>query len=90
VGVFEDHVYIQGSGVLEKDGLIFLYTDGLTEARNKEEEEFGPARLVSYVQEHKEEPAGKLTESTIHNLRENWLGTDQEDDWTLMVIKRGM
>jgi sigma-B regulation protein RsbU (phosphoserine phosphatase) len=90
VGVFEDQVYIQGSSTLQQDGIIFFYTDGLTEARSKEDEEFGPQRLVRFVKEHKEEPARKLTESTISNIRENWLGTDQEDDWTLLVIKRGM
>jgi sigma-B regulation protein RsbU (phosphoserine phosphatase) len=90
VGVFEDQVYIQGTAILQRDGIIFLYTDGLTEARNKEEEEFGPQRLVRFVNDRKEEPAKKLTESTIQNIRENWLGTDQEDDWTLLVIKRGM
>ena len=62
----------------------------ITEARNKEDEEFGVQRLVRFVNERKEEPAKQLTESTISNIRENWLGTDQEDDWTLLVIKRGM
>jgi sigma-B regulation protein RsbU (phosphoserine phosphatase) len=90
VGVFEDHVYIQGSATIQPDGLVFLYTDGVTEARNQEEEEFGVPRLVGFVDSKREEPAMHLAESTISNIRESWLGTDQEDDWTILVVKRGI
>lgn len=88
VGVFEDHAYIQGTATIQPGGIVFSYTDGVTEARNKAEEEFGVDRLVKFVEERKKESATDLTESTIRNIRENWLGTDQEDDWTLLVIKR--
>jgi|GEM_PF-5873069 len=89
VGVFEDHVYVQGTATLQQDGLIFLYTDGITEARNSTEEEYGIQRLLQFVSSRKDEPAARLTESTVGNIRKNWLGTDQEDDWTLLIIKRG-
>ena len=88
VGVFEDQMYIQGSTTLEKGGTLVCYTDGVTEARNTQDEEFGVERLLDFVRRNDDVPAPLLPEAIIASIRENWLATDQEDDWTLLIVKR--
>ena len=88
VGVFEDQVYIHGEVTLQPAGTLVLYTDGVTEARNAEEIEFGVERLVEFLRANDDMPAPLLPEAIIGNIRENWLATDQEDDWTLLTLKR--
>jgi phosphoserine phosphatase RsbU/P len=87
VGVFEDQVYIQGNARLEEGSTIVLYTDGVTEARNAEDVEFGVQRLVDFVRQNSPVSAMNLPEAIIAKIRETWLATDQEDDWTLFVVK---
>jgi sigma-B regulation protein RsbU (phosphoserine phosphatase) len=88
VGVFEDQVYIQGTAKVELGGTLICYTDGVTEARNDQDIEYGVDRLLDYVKKNDDIPAPLLPESIISNIREHWLGTDQEDDWTLLILKR--
>jgi sigma-B regulation protein RsbU (phosphoserine phosphatase) len=66
--------------------LLLLYTDGLVEARNPADEEFGKERLAAYVKEHLHQPAALFLEG----LRETAKGFAGEfhDDVTLVVIKR--
>ena len=88
LGVFEDQNYIQGGGRMEKGGTLICYTDGVTEARNDQDAEFEVERLLEFVNLNHDVPAPLLPEAIIANIRENWLATDQEDDWTLLVVKR--
>jgi sigma-B regulation protein RsbU (phosphoserine phosphatase) len=88
LGVFEDQNYIQGNGQIEKGGTLVCYTDGVTEARNNQDEEFQVENLLAFVNQNHDVPAPLLPEAIIGHIREKWLGTDQEDDWTLLILKR--
>ena len=88
VGVFEDQMYIQGEAVLMKGGTLALYTDGVTEARNATDIEYGLERLVPFLAANEDMPAALMPEAIIADIREKWLATDQEDDWTLLILKR--
>lgn len=68
--------------------VIVLYTDGITDALNEAEEEFGAPRLVQVIQEHALETAQELTDQilrAVHAFTEN---AAQFDDLTLVVVKR--
>lgn len=88
VGVFPDQKYGEGQSVLLPGESVVLYTDGLTEARNNEDEEFGMDRLIEISRLNSDSDAPQFTEQIVKYIREKWLGTDQEDDWTLLVLKR--
>jgi serine phosphatase RsbU (regulator of sigma subunit)/predicted ester cyclase len=66
---------------------IFFYSDGLVEAHDPKGEMFGFPRLRALVAEHAEE--GSLGESLLEELYsfvgEGW---EQEDDITLLTLKR--
>jgi serine phosphatase RsbU (regulator of sigma subunit)/rubredoxin len=67
--------------------LLFLYTDGVTEAMNHDGEEFGAARLHEVITRYGEEEAEYVlyqVEKAIHDFRE---GARQHDDITMVAIK---
>lgn len=88
VGVFVDQVYVQGETKIEPGEVMVLYTDGLTEARNDQDEEFGLDQLVDVAQAHSSLAVDPMSEAIIAEIHDRWLGTDQEDDWTLLIMKR--
>jgi sigma-B regulation protein RsbU (phosphoserine phosphatase) len=73
---------------LEPGNLLVIYTDGVTEARNEEEEEFGEARLVSLLQATGEERSA-LTLSNIMQALDEFVGAaPQHDDITCLIVRR--
>jgi sigma-B regulation protein RsbU (phosphoserine phosphatase) len=88
LGVFSTQQYNQGEATLEPSDTLVMYTDGLTEARNQTDEEFGLERLVETARSHGSLSAGMLNSEMIRRIREEWLATDQEDDYTLLIVKR--
>jgi sigma-B regulation protein RsbU (phosphoserine phosphatase) len=88
VGVFLDQPYSQGESALLAGETMVLYTDGLTEARNAEDEEFGLDQLVESARGNLALPVQAMAEAMITEIHDRWLGTDQEDDWTLLILKR--
>lgn len=69
---------------------LVLYTDGLTEARNPDEEMFGEERLQSFVQEHAQLPPEPFCDALLEELRRFTGARDAlalEDDLTLVVVE---
>ena len=67
--------------------IMVLYTDGITEAKDTRNEEFGYDRLATVVQEVKDSSAKQIQEHMINRLYE-FSGTDNiNDDYTTMIVK---
>jgi sigma-B regulation protein RsbU (phosphoserine phosphatase) len=67
--------------------LLVCYTDGVTEAMNKDKtEEYGEERLKECILAHRNKSAGKIMKAIIAEVMEFSLGI-QYDDITLIVIK---
>jgi len=72
---------------LQKDDLLLIYTDGVTEAMNGKREQFGEQRFVEAVKKY-----GKLTSrefiSNLETELKNFTqGYPQNDDITLVAVK---
>jgi serine phosphatase RsbU (regulator of sigma subunit) len=67
--------------------LLVAYTDGLTEAFDKEGQQFGEQRLQETVHDHKKKSARKVLDSIEHSLHAFSGGASQSDDITLLVLK---
>jgi sigma-B regulation protein RsbU (phosphoserine phosphatase) len=77
-----------GQVKLSKDDVLILYTDGVTEAMNKENEEFGTERLEKTILSNLKESSEKIMQ-TIHNEIELFAkGLHQYDDITLIALKK--
>jgi phosphoserine phosphatase RsbU/P len=72
---------------LEKDDVIVLFTDGISEAKNTRDEEFSDERLEKLVLELSHLPATEILNSIKKEVQNFAYGTVQSDDITLMIIK---
>ncbi|MFZ0037002.1 MAG: PP2C family protein-serine/threonine phosphatase [Candidatus Acidiferrales bacterium] len=80
--------YETGVTRLEARDLLVIYTDGVTEARNEDQEEFGDARLVSLLQTVGQEGSAITLSNIMHVLDEFVGGAPQHDDITCLVVRR--
>ena len=74
--------YPQRTITLARDTQLLLYTDGITEAMDSKEEEYGPARLI----EHFLRPEANVG-GLIADVRRFSAGSDQADDATAVLIR---
>jgi len=88
LGVFNNVKYTEESIMIQRGDVLVIYSDGICEAMNDEKEEFGEQRLQEIVLLHKEAPAGILVEKIISAVEVFNRGAPQNDDMTLVVIKR--
>jgi sigma-B regulation protein RsbU (phosphoserine phosphatase) len=65
---------------------LVVFSDGVTEARNAREEEFGEARLVEAVLREGPRPLALLPAAILAAV-EGFTGTPQADDVTLLVAR---
>jgi sigma-B regulation protein RsbU (phosphoserine phosphatase) len=71
---------------LHAGDVLVLYTDGVTEARNETDEEFGLARLERLVDENH----GRSPQEIYHTVEEEvsrFQNHRRQDDFTLIVLK---
>lgn len=68
--------------------ILLLYTDGLTEAPNAEEKEFGGARLADALHSAHAGSARQINTAVLQSVA-NFTGTGTlRDDYTLLTVKR--
>src|SRR5262249_15506238 len=73
---------------LHPGDLVFLLSDGITEAHSGPGSLFGIGRALEVVRTHRREPPGEIIAALLHQVRE-WSGSAQADDMTAIVIKVG-
>ena len=88
VGIVEDFTYKQGRINLKEGDFLVCYTDGVTEAVNETNEEFGMTRLEALILEHKNDCAQPLAAALEQAVIDFSPPGKQFDDITLMVVKR--
>ena len=88
LGIVE-HIELEEKCVtLETGDLVVLYTDGVTDAINADEEEFGLARLTEVIQRTRERSPSDII-AAINDEVMTFVGdVPQFDDFTLVVLKR--
>lgn len=67
---------------------VFLYTDGLTEARNRAGEEYGLDRVCGLASQHIGKTPDGLISECLQDLTSFGDGLKQTDDLTLLVLRR--
>lgn len=87
-GGLEGFVYKNNSTHLNPGEAIVLYTDGITEAFNANDEPFGEQRFEDSLAELYYEDARTVIEEVHNDLGEFIGDTTQSDDITMLVIKR--
>jgi sigma-B regulation protein RsbU (phosphoserine phosphatase) len=85
LGVFPQQKFSSGAAQLAPGDRLILYTDGVTEACDAAEEEFGEVRLLRLLQEHRLAAASALQEKILAVAGEFSRG-HWHDDATLLVL----
>jgi sigma-B regulation protein RsbU (phosphoserine phosphatase) len=88
LGVFDGKTYDQGSVQLSAGDRVVLFTDGITEACSPADEEFGEARLLGVLKEHRVLSAEELQAKILAVVAE-FSGDHWQDDATLLVLAVG-
>jgi sigma-B regulation protein RsbU (phosphoserine phosphatase) len=88
LGLFCEGQYPTETVTLRPGDSLLLYTDGLTEARNVADEEYGEERLSRLTGQRHALRAEALVDACLEDLSTFLAGTPLADDLTLMAIRR--
>jgi serine phosphatase RsbU (regulator of sigma subunit)/anti-sigma regulatory factor (Ser/Thr protein kinase)/PAS domain-containing protein len=72
---------------LKKDDILVLYTDGVIDARNKNNTPFGITRLKNNIKKHTKKTAEEITATLYSQLQKHSYQKQQTDDITIVTIK---
>jgi serine phosphatase RsbU (regulator of sigma subunit) len=86
LGLLRTHRYRDASVVLGNDARLLLYTDGVTEGRSPDGEDFGMARLLDLV-DRPHASAGQLRDDVLSAIAA-WTQGQFDDDVTLLAVVR--
>ena len=89
LGLLPDYDYQQKTVTVEPGETLVLYTDGVTEAMNAEEEEFGVERLQDIFTSSHPREAHAITQLIFDAVDEFAGDTPQSDDVTCLTLCRG-
>lgn len=78
--------YVQQECTLACGDVLFLYTDGITEAMNPEQELFGEARFEAAANRCKNMPPKSVLEGVLHTIQAFAKDAEQADDITALLL----
>ena len=88
VGMFSRERYTVEKLQLSPGDRLFMYTDGLSEARDQTETEYGADRLSKLIGDHRDLQSQALIETCLRDLAAFRAGREKTDDLTIMSIRR--
>ena len=88
LGMFCNAEYCAQRIRLQPGDCLFLFTDGLTEARDASGSEFGVDRLAKFVGQRQALSPDTLAAACLEELRGFSDGTARTDDLTIMILRR--
>lgn len=90
LGILTGITFDEHETTLEPGDVLLMYTDGITEAINAQEEDFGVERLADLVIENADKPAEAMVDE-IKKAVLNFAGDGaQFDDLTMVAVKRAL
>jgi serine phosphatase RsbU (regulator of sigma subunit) len=87
LGAFPEAIYERGETLLKDKDLLFMYSDGLTDAFNEKEEEFGEKRVLELLLYYRHLPVEEIKEKLINGVSEFAQMENLYDDLTLVIMK---
>jgi sigma-B regulation protein RsbU (phosphoserine phosphatase) len=80
--------YEERSFDLQSGDLVALFSDGVTEAHDEEENEYGEARIADFLRPIANETADVIVSKVFEELDRYAGSAPQYDDITLFILKR--
>lgn len=88
LGISVDTIFSRQAASIRPGQILCLFTDGIPETRDAQGVFFGRKRLCHEIRKHASESAKTMSLSILDAVAEFRGDQDQEDDLTLMVIKK--
>jgi serine phosphatase RsbU (regulator of sigma subunit)/DNA-binding NarL/FixJ family response regulator len=88
LGVSEEATWQQKLIKLSPGDLLVMYTDGITEAHNRQGSLFSEARLQEIIQDHRQRSAEEILKAIVGEVSRFTEDAPDQDDMALVVISR--
>jgi sigma-B regulation protein RsbU (phosphoserine phosphatase) len=88
LGVVADTPFQEFTADIEPGDRVLLYTDGLTEAANARDEEYGEDRVRAWLDAHRSTEDRLLIEGLIEDVLRFGSPVRPRDDMTVMTLTR--
>lgn len=90
LGALPETAFVTERLILEQGAILFLYTDGVTEAKSPEDALYGEVRLLKALQAAPRENLIDLVHSIRTEVAHHANGAPQSDDITMLALKMTM
>jgi sigma-B regulation protein RsbU (phosphoserine phosphatase) len=87
VGLMQAGTWVQGQVKLQAGDFLVAFTDGISEAMNDTDDEWGEERLIEATQAIRGAPAKAILDHIMHSADGFVAGAPQYDDMTLIVAR---
>jgi sigma-B regulation protein RsbU (phosphoserine phosphatase) len=87
LGVLPDLTYTQDKTILAPGDMLVMYTDGVTESMNENEEEYTDQRLTNLLSASDAQIPNELTLEILEDVRSHQGEAEQSDDITLLAAQ---
>jgi len=87
IGVIPGQSYERGFHRLEKGDVFIACTDGITEAMDREGNEYGLERLIASVSNHRQRKPQEIVNRVLNEVDEFSRGGAHEDDRVVLILK---
>ena len=88
LGIMPNYAFQQTEYQLQLQETLIFYTDGVTEAINDKDEQYGMERFIAKIEEYNSQsPLNKIID-VVNNDLHAYQGDKQFDDITIMMIRR--
>lgn len=87
LGAFSGAAFEEETLHLDEQDIVVMFTDGVTDARNRHDKEFGEDRLISCVTAHHAQPTSDVVKAILGTVWDFCEKAQQTDDITVVVTR---
>ncbi len=88
IGMFAMARYQSATTTLQPGDVVVIFSDGVTEAQNGENDQFGEERLLETMRLHRTGTASEMVQAITKAVSDFAAGAPSADDLTLVVVRR--
>ena len=87
IGIYPDYHFNEKIVEISSGDTLIVYSDGIIEAINNDEEQFGEQRLLEIIETNRQSEPAQIIEKIFNGVNNFSQNVQQSDDQTLLIIK---